>query len=150
MQNVCHPYCVLARMQNGSGKHIAFLQSLQSACNLARMQFGSIHDTTFQGCKMLASTHIACLQECKMLASLTRMQNACIHPYCILARREKVICKLLMTKCVHLAFLQNAKCKMQRTAMGFTGFYGIPMHSMDPKPEAQTYLQNIMGFMIES
>ena len=78
---------------------------------------------------MLASTHIAFLH----------------------AAREH-LAKMLTTKCVHLAFLhsckmQNAKCKV--LAMGFTGFYGIPMYSMDPKPEAEAYLQSIMG-LIES
>ena len=33
--------------------------------------------------------------------------------------------------------------------LGLTGFYGIPMYSMDPKPEAEAYLQGIMG-LIES
>ena len=102
-------------------KAYCILAILAESCDLARMQDGSIHGTTFQGCKMLASTHIASMQECKMRASLTRMQNACIHPSCILARRERASCQnandKMRASCI-LAFLQNAKCKMQSACNG--------------------------------
>ena len=145
-----------------ASSHIA--NQVLAKCSLQNANAKCVHPPILRACKDAKCVHKAycilailaeCMRSCKNAKCLhswhdfSRMQNACIHPYCILARRERPYYKLLTAKCVHLAFLQNAKCKMQRTAMGLTGFYGIPMYSMDPKPEAEAYLQSIMG-LIES